>query len=121
MPRSSAARKRRNVGGSPTKSMPSVITKTARQANAARDFSAAGVAPQRVKPHAALWECRMKFERLGPPGCAASADDGASKAFARFGINDNDRISAQNCLAHEIREHDAFARLRCADEERSAS
>ena len=90
-------------------------------ADAARDFSAAGVAPQRVKPHAALWECRMKFERLGPPGCAASADDGASEAFARFGINDNDRVAAQNRLTYEIREHDAFARLRCADEKRSSS
>ena len=90
-------------------------------ADAARDFSAAGVAPQRIEPHAALWECRMKFERLGPPGCAASADDGASEAFARFGINDNNRVAAQNCLAHEIREHDAFARLCCADEKRSAS
>ena len=90
-------------------------------ADAARDFSAAGVAPQRVKPHAALWECGMKFERLGPPGGTASADDGASEAFARFGINDNDRVAAQNRLTYEIREHDAFARLRCADEKRSSS
>ena len=50
-----------------------------------------------------------------------NADDGASEAFARFGINDNNRVAAQNCLAHEIREHDAFARLCCADEKRSAS
>ena len=63
----------------------------------------------------------MKFERLGPPGGTASADDGASEAFARFGINDNDRVAAQNRLTYEIREHDAFARLRGADEKRSSS
>ena len=62
----------------------------------------------------------MKFERLGPTGGTASPDNGASEAFARFGINDNDRVAAQNCLAHEICQYDAFARLRCADEERSA-
>lgn len=90
-------------------------------ANAARDFSAAGVAPQRVEPHAALRECRTKFERLGPTGGTASPDNGASEAFARFGINDNDRVAAQNRLTNEVREHDAFSRLRCADEKRSAS
>lgn len=63
----------------------------------------------------------MKFERLGPTGGTASPDNGASEAFARFGINDNDRVAAQNRLAHEIREYDAFACLGSADEKRSAS
>ena len=90
-------------------------------ANAARNFSAAGVAPQRIEPHAALRECRVKFERLKPPGGTVSPNNGTSEAFARFGINDNDRVAAQNRLTHEIRQHDAFARLRCADEKRSAS
>ena len=54
-------------------------------------------------------------------GGTASPDNGASEAFARFGINDNDRVAAQNRLTNEVREHDAFSRLRCADEKRSAS
>ena len=46
MPRSSAERKRRNVGGSPAKSMPSVMTKTARQANAVKALSPRGSTAQ---------------------------------------------------------------------------
>ncbi|MDA6815755.1 hypothetical protein OSL60_26600, partial [Escherichia coli] len=64
---------------------------------------------------------RLVIENEQPRRADVDPDNGASEAFARFGINDNDRVAAQNRLTNEVREHDAFSRLRCADEKRSAS
>lgn len=88
--------------------------------HAGRNLRRARPAPERIQTNAPRGEGRMKFIRRLPPGSGAGGVDRASQALARFGIDHDHRIPAQNRLSDERGEHDALPCLGGADEKCAA-
>ena len=89
--------------------------------HAGRNLRRARPAPQGIQTNAPCGEGRMKFIRGLATGSGAGGVDRASQALARFGIDHDYRIPAQNRLGNERGEHNALPCLGGSDEKRAAA